>query len=205
MADHPQDDSRGGTRLTASDDGVRSTIPRSNVRLVTYFAIGAAVLAALGFGLLAILSEEPPIKVRGGSLDIEIYSGGTQYWADGGNHWKLKSSGTNWSGKYNFTIERGNYCTSSGTPPPEVEEVTIDLKGKKVTIERHVSAFLKTRITPKGDFSIVSNNNKIVTNPKSGDVTITVKPGNGTAPEWSCTFPEDTFQLLCLHKAPSCS
>ena len=60
------------TDQDGSRDGVRSTTPRSTARLVAYFVIAVIVLAALGSLLLP--SEEPPIKVRGGSLDIIICS-----------------------------------------------------------------------------------------------------------------------------------
>ena len=161
--------------------------------------IGVGIVA-VGILAYSLLSEEPPIRVKGGSLDIEIYSGGTESWGDAGNDWRLKSSGTNASGKYNFTIVVGNYCTSSGTPPSIVKELTIELAGRRVTIKpRGVVA--KTMITPKGDFSSVPNNPKVVANPNSGAVKITVKPGYGTANEWSCTFPEGTFQELCLYKS----
>jgi len=166
--------------------------------------IGAGIVAA-GAITFALLSEEPPIRVKGGSLDIEIYAGGTQSWASDGDDWKLKSNGANISGRYNFTINVGNYCTSSGTPPPQVKELTIVVaanSARGVTIKPHL---FKTRIKPKGDFEIVPNNDKIVANPNSGTVTITVKPGYGTAPEWSCTFPDGTFQEACLYKGNSCS
>jgi hypothetical protein len=165
--------------------------------------VGIVAVGALAYALLAPASEEPPIRVKGGSLDIEICSGGTESWDDGGNHWKLKSSGTNGSG-YNFTILVGNYCTSSGTPPSTVKELTIGLATKSVTIKPRGWISPKTKITPKGDFIKVPNNPKIVTNPKSGAVTITVKPGYGTADEWSCTFPEDTFQELSLYRSSKC-
>ena len=174
-----------------------------------YVVVGVTVIAVLGFGLMAIQSDEPPIKVRGGGLDIEVYGGANDAWLDGGNHWKLKSSGMNVNGLYNFDIVVGNYCTSSGTPPSAVEEAWIQVgesPAKRVQIKRHWSPthFLKTKISPKGDFTSVPGKPRIVSNPNSGAVTIIVKQGYGTASEWSCTFPDGTFQQLFLYKNTKC-
>ena len=175
---------------------------------VTLIAIGVTVVAVLGVSSL-LLSDEPPIKVRGGGLEIEVQGDANDFWDDGGNHWKLKSGGVNVKGQYNFDIFVGNYCTASGTPPATVEEAWVQIgenPAKRVQIKRHVLSthFLKTKITPKGDFASVPGKPHIVANPNSGAVTIIVKPGYGTAPQWSCTFPDTTFQHLCLYKKTKC-
>ena len=53
--------------------------------------IGAGIVAA---GVLAysLLSEEPPIRVKGGSLDVEILASKTEKWEKDGTDWKLRTS-----------------------------------------------------------------------------------------------------------------
>ena len=168
-------------------------------------AVGVTAIAVLGFGLLAIQSDEPPIKVRGGGLEIVIDSNDTESWVDDSADWKLEADYSGVWSTYNFKIVLGNNCGSSGQTPSTAKEVTIALDGTAVQIKRHGSWFSKkTKVKPKGDFVKDANNGKILRNSKTGAVTVSVKPGVN-ANEWSCTFPDGQFQHLCLYTTSDCS
>ena len=175
---------------------------------LTYVAIGVIVVAAVGFGLVATLSEEPPIKVRGGGLEIVIDSNDTESWVDDDDEddtWKLEADYSGAWSTYKFKIVVGNNCGSSGQTPSTAKEVTITLDGTAVQIKRHGSLFSKkTKVKPKGDFVKDANDDKILSNSKTGAVTVSVKPGVN-ANEWSCTFPDGQFQYLCLYTTSDCS
>ena len=163
--------------------------------------VGIVAVGALAYALLAPASEEPPIRVKGGSLDIEICSNSAS-WDDGGNEWKVNSS-SNYSNEYKFEIAVGNNCASSGPPPDKVKEVHIAVGTTSVELRRHRSfpnfSKGKTKVKPKGEFERV-NPARILANQNPGDVKITVKPGYGNEPHWSCTFPAGQFQDLWLNK-----
>ena len=169
-------------------------------RLAAAFVIGAAIGGGLAF-LVGRLADEPPIKVRGGGLDIELGPGAT--WEDDGTNWKVKSNGWNPLGNYNFGIVIGeNDCRDSGTPPPKVKRLTLEYGGRTYTIRRHVTALFKTKVEPKGHFTIADPQyKKILTNPNTTPLKVIAKPTSGK--DWVCTFEAGTFQELCLdHKQP---
>jgi hypothetical protein len=170
-----------------------------------HVAIGAIVIAALGFGISKLLSDEPPIKVRGGGLEIVIDSNDTESWVHDDDAWRLEAGHSGGGSTYKFKIALGKNCGSSGQTPSTANEVTIALDGKRVQIKRHGSWFSKkTKVKPKGDFVKDGNDEKILRNSKTGAVTVSVKPGVN-ANEWSCTFPDGQFQYLCLYTTGDCS
>jgi Pyruvate/2-oxoacid:ferredoxin oxidoreductase gamma subunit len=153
-------------------------------------------IAAAGVLAYSVLSEEPPIRVKGGSLDVEIRASNTAKWEPAGNEWNLKSGGTNISGNYNFTIVVGNHCSP---PPTSVKEVNIAMAQEDIQIKSH---FFKTKMKTKGYFQQVSD--RLLTYSGSDTLTVTVKPGTGNNNQWQCTFPKDEFQELCLYKGTPC-
>ena len=180
--------------------------------LIGAFLVGALLIGTLLLGLLAqlgVLSEEPPIKVRGGSLDIEIVSEGSEFWEEDGDDWILKSGGVNISGNYKFSIALGSHCAASGTVPAAIKKLYVSLGPadqppvETVELSRHKKKLFKTKVKPRGNFRPVTNKPKIVTNDTDADVTVVVTPGVD-APEWRCTFPKGTFQELCIYKGDSC-
>ena len=191
------DDQRATERPGSGDERrlIQLTPRQYYTRLAGAFVVGAAIGGIVG--VLAARSDEPPIKVRGGSLDVEIMASGAEEWKQAGNDWELKSGGTNTSGTYNFTIVVGNHCSA---PPTSVKEVNIAMAEEDIQIKPLNS---KTKIKTKGHFRKVSD--KLITYSGSDTVTVTVKPGVGTNPQWQCTFPRDEFQELCLYKSQPCT
>jgi hypothetical protein len=162
--------------------------------------IGAGILAAAGVLAYSLLSEEPPIRVKGGGLDVVL--GGDATWEDGGDDWKVKSGGWNLSGVYYFGIDVGKSCGNSGPPPAKVKRLTLVYGGGTYTIRRHTTALFKTKLEPKGDFSLTDPKKKTLSNAKSSALTVTAKPDGG-GQDWTCVFEAEQFEELCLdHKQP---
>jgi hypothetical protein len=189
------DDQRATERPGSNDDRTRIQLTAGQyyTRLTGAFVLGAVVG---GLTLTATRSDEPPIKVRGGSLDVEILASGTEKWEPAGRDWNLKSGGSNISGNYNFKIVVGGHCPA---PPTSVKEVNISMAQEDIQIKAHL---FKTKVKTRGNFQQVSD--KLLTYPGSDVLTVTVKPGAGNSNQWTCTFPRDEFQELCLYKSGSC-
>lgn len=166
-----------------------------SVSTTTKVAVGIGIVT-VGILAYALLSEEPPIRVKGGSLDVEILASKTEKWEQDGTEWKLKSGGGNIFGKYNFKIAIGSHCSP---PPSSVKEVNIAMAQEDVQIKTN---WFKTRIRTKGHFQQVSD--KLLTYSGSDAVTVTVKPGVGNNNQWQCVFPRDEFQELCLYRGTPC-
>jgi len=134
--------------------------------------------------------------------DSTSNSGATGRGRTPAGHWKVKSDGWNLWGDFYFGIDVGNSCGNSGTPPAEVKRLTLEYAGSTYTIRRHVTAFFKSQLEPKGDFTMTDPNKKILSNTQSSALTVTAKPANG-GQDWTCVFAEGQFEELCLdHKQP---
>ena len=74
------DDQRSTERPGSGDERrlIQLTPGQYYTRLAGAFVVGAAVGGIIG--VLAARSDEPPIKVRGGSLDVEIMASGAEEW-----------------------------------------------------------------------------------------------------------------------------
>lgn len=208
--------SAGSAVPAAARAPIQLTPRQYYTRLTGAFAVGAVVgtiVGALAGGKgVTILTEEPPIRVRGGGLDIEIESNGSEYWAEKGGRFQVESVAEA-KDEYNFEIILGNNCSTSGTPPTTVKQVTLDYTGveaDKVTIKSQSSwGSKKSRVTPKGKFKKDPNNEKRLSYRREstgvdGPIKVKAKPADNNKPDWDCEFPANSFQGLCLYTSRKC-
>lgn len=166
---------------------------------------GALVLGGLlgGGGCYLLLqhslSEEPPIRVKKGSMDIELL-GAAEWVPDTADpaSW-IPSPGGN---RNMYHVKLFTYGSPCETPPPATAvwaKVTYG-DGQHVRIS---AAGNQTKLKPKDP--LVKLARTLLSHPGLGGRYVTkVELTGGSAP-WQCSFAQDTFQQLCLCNTANCS
>ena len=162
-------------------------------RLTVAFMVGAIGGIIAGF-LVARLFDEPPIKVRGGGVGIEIISSDPDVeWEATGNHWRLKAPGINLWGEYDVNLNVGSYCSASGPVPKKVKSTLLVIEGNTYEVTTHG---INTVVKPMGGFSVSANNNKLLEHGGEGGLTLKLVSPNGDS--WECRLDPNQLQELCL-------
>jgi hypothetical protein len=167
-----------------------------------YVAIGAGLLAGGYLLYLALsVSDEPPIRVKGGSMYLELAtSDGTVEWEAAGNSWNVKSNEKNWFHSYNFRITMSGGQCSSQTPPSEVRSARIEYPTEDVKIGTKLN--FKSAADTNGNLRKESA--KCLSLRTQDSVTkVSVKPWP-MGREWHCTFQPGQFKELCLYGKNDC-
>lgn len=162
-------------------------------RLAVALLIGAIGGAIAGF-LVGLLADEPPIKVRGGGVGIEIISSNPDAkWEPKGDHWRLKAPGINFWGEYKVSLNVGSSCSASGQVPDKVKSTLLVIEGNTYEVTTHG---INTVVTPKGAFNVSANNNKLLEHGGEGGLTLKLVPPKGDT--WECRLEPGQLQELCL-------
>ena len=163
-------------------------------RLAAAFMVGAAIGGGIAF-LVLRLADEPPIKVRGGGLGVEIISTKPNVeWEDTGSHWKVKAPGINFWGEYKVNFNIGSNCANSGPVPGHVKSTHLVIGDLTYEVTTHG---INTVMKPKGEWKKSSTNPMLLEHPGDGSVTIQLTEPAGKV--WECRFEAGQFQELCLH------
>jgi hypothetical protein len=160
-----------------------------------------------GLGLLGYLiykattaGEEPPIRVKKGSMTIEILAAGGEQWADeqAGN-WGLQSDGENSGEQYKIEITTSGMTCQS--PPATAKRVVLSYSDGQTATFKHT--LKKTKLAFKYNRNILRPNPKILEYTAAGDESqyvteIAVHTPMGGEP-WRCSLDTGQFVGLCLY------
>jgi hypothetical protein len=187
-----------------------SRFERRNQRGFTRLQVVGMALA--GFALLVGLvwlfyarfaSDEPPIRVRGGSMNAEIVTAANARWRPGNNtpadrnNFYVESGGENDKEMYYVKLKRaGGECDSR--PIPEAKRVEVDHHRDAAFDVHHLNK--KTRITTKGGVVLTTNPKVVDYRGIDGQYVdgLRLFPSQGGQP-WECKFTaKGQFIEVCL-------
>lgn len=187
------DGDKARAAATGRDDGRRIALSRT--QLIALTAGAALVGATVGFMIFRALAagDEPPIRVKGGSVGAEI----AQWWEPAGpNSWNLKSSGSNGSGEYYFKIVQSGGICSSTTVPTVAKTVRVDHPNERFILQHNNS---KTKLITLGNAAKKSPSVVHYEGEPSNYVTKIWVHGPGAGDPWTCDFDnKGEFKEACL-------
>jgi hypothetical protein len=143
--------------------------------------------------------EEPPIRVRNGSMKLELDSG---EWRDDADGWS-PSTGKN-AGGFTVKVESANgHTCGAGGQIARGNEVRVWYNSKPVVSFRFAGASGKTKVQPRD--SLARTSPQLLRYGKIGDsgviTGVEVKDGADT---WSCTFKSgDALSVISVCPAPN--
>jgi len=170
-------------------------------------AILVIIAALLGVGycaarLLFQLGNEPPIRVRNGSMEVVLDSANGAVWQDDGNDWS-PSEGKN-SGAFEVKVESagGHTCGEAGQTSRGKDVSILYSDGTDVTFRILNS---KTKVKPKDKLTKAGDRFLRLGQPGDGGFITKVAVKGGQV-DWECTFgkPQDLSTInICPapHKA----
>jgi hypothetical protein len=167
-------------------------------------ALAVLVLAVLSLLLLRLFApgDEPPIRVRNGSMDIELVQG---QWDDSGDGWS-PSGGWNW-GTFEVKVTSANGHACSDGQSGSGKEVWVRYSDRtEISFTSTGSMMGKTRVQPKSKLERVSP--QLLRHGSEADGGFIVGVGaKGGAKPWSCEF-EARSDLdiinICPRSNPAC-
>jgi hypothetical protein len=169
-------------------------------RAQLYTIVGGAIVAgALACAIAAYFKstaagDEPPIRVRGGSIELHIDTSEYARWEPEQTTWHLLSYGFNFKDEYSIKIiQNGGSCT--GTLPTAVKKVRIKHPGEDITI---TSVAWKTKVDTQGNFSRISDKHIEYKGADDAHVEAIWVHGPGSGQPYTCTYAGTQFQALCL-------
>lgn len=178
-----------------------TTVPR-----MIAIALAVLVLAVLSLLLLRLFApgDEPPIRVRNGSMNIELVQG---QWDDSGDGWS-PSSGWNW-GTFEVKVTSANLHACSDGQAGSGKEVWVrysDSDRTEISFTSTGSMMGKTRVRPKNKLERVSA--QLLRHGGEADGGFIVGVGaKGGAKPWSCEFKERSgldVISICPRSNPAC-
>lgn len=178
--------------LTGRGDG---RIALTRTQLIAITAGAALIGATVGFLIFSALAagDEPPIRVKGGSVGVEI----AEWWEpSGANGWDLISSGANGPEEYYFKIvQTGGTCTSA-TPPTVAKTVRIDHPNERFILQH---AGHKTKLVTLGRAAKQSPSVVHYEGAAEDFVTKIWVHDPGAGNPWTCDFTKKgQFKEACL-------
>lgn len=171
-------------------------------RAIKYSLIAAGLIGG-AFLLVKLIttSDEPPIRVRGGSIEAEIVKPGSAYWdhaVTGSDHqWKVLSNGENGAEEYFLKVIRnGGSCT--GAQPEKAKTVKVTQPSQTFTVR---AVQKKTVVTTGAGVLKLSAARIKYAGLASHYVDSLWVQSPGSGAPWECQFRErDQFVELCLCK-----
>jgi hypothetical protein len=166
----------------------------AGVLTVSLLAIGAAIGAAIVLG--GSSSDEAPIRVKNGSMDIELLST-SQAWADDGSAWHI-DGGHRYREEFEVTVAARSDAQCS--PSKVASGANVELTFNDNRVIRFQSAGQKTKITPNSVIQQTGSRQLRYGPVGGGFIRQIAVRGNG-APTVLCTFqgPEQLDHILILN------
>ena len=170
-----------------------------------WILIVAVLIVLVGGGLymvMSLLGDEPPIRVRNGSMDIELVQG---QWDDSGDGWS-PSGGWNWGTfEVKVTSANGHPCGDGQTGSGK--EVWVRYSDRtEISFTSTGSMMGKTRVKPKNKLEKVSPQLLRHGGAADGGFIVAVGAKGGGKP-WSCEFKERSdldVISICPRSNPAC-
>ncbi len=164
--------------------------------------VAVGLLAAFGAGLvvyaylaLTRTSDEPPIRVRGGSIDAEV----AWYWQDaGGGKWDLVSDGYAGGAYFFKLVQSGGDCR--GSLPAQVTKLRLEHAGSASEDFTFQSNGSKTRVTTQGRAKPVASKSNLLSYANGDFVNRLWAHDQGGGQPYQCTFERGEFKEACLCK-----
>lgn len=181
------DDSTKGTRTVTPEGEPCSALRQHRVALAVAAVVGAAAGAFCCVMLTTSTGDEPPIRVRNGSLELHVLSG-AETWKKTGNHWNI-TGGKRLNDDYQIAVTSnpGAACSgngsATGTPlrityfdgTATLKYVELKVNGKHTEVESNAALQIST------DKKVLSYN------PETGYIQNIYINGNNV-----CTFTDKT-------------
>jgi hypothetical protein len=161
--------------------------------------LGIVALGVLAYQLLTTTSEEPPIRVKKGSMHLDLLTTGAGWNQDDsdGKEWSPKGSGQNSAHKYALTWSlNGTPC--EGALPTEANRVEVWYSDStKVDIKHQPSH--KSKLTGSATLSKTNDERRLTYGLAGFVARVRVTPGN-----FDCSFSAGEFLGLCLCQGTAC-
>lgn len=186
---------------SASDVPGRQRIGLTRTQFYVALATAAALGAALGYfgGKILRTSDEPPIRVRGGSMHLELMCGGPEEWMPdtGAGTWFI-SDGLNPGGEYTIALDaQPGICQNV---PAKARIVEVSYSNNETVTLQHVGQRTKVH----GPAGVVKGAPRRLDYTENGFIQKLVFRGNG--PPVECTFGAATALrgvCLCVGTCPA--
>jgi hypothetical protein len=170
-----------------------------------WILIVVVLMILVGGGLymvMSLLGDEPPIRVRNGSMDIELDSG---KWVGNGNGWSPSAGKP--SGAHAVEVRTPDASTCPAQNPQATWQVVSMTFSDNVTILLTPSASSKTVVTPKSELANPGNAPRLLRHGAPGVGYISRIDLRGNGKPWTCTFTaaaELTVINICPGSKPGC-
>jgi hypothetical protein len=164
-----------------------------------WILIVVVLIALVGGGLFVVMSllgDEPPIRVRNGSMNIEL---DREHWVDNGNGWSPSAGRP--SGTHAVEVRTAGADTCPAQDPKATWQVVSIMYSDKVRILLTPSASSNTVVTPKSELANPSNAPRLLQHGAPGAGYIEQIELRGGGKPWSCTFT-DAGQLSVINICP---
>jgi hypothetical protein len=170
-------------------------------------AIGLIALGLIGYFIyqkFIAAGDEPPIRVKKGSMEVEILANGGEEWKDEtGGKWGLQSAATNARTEYVVRLKASGFvCTpeSQPEPPSTTAMATIEYSDSNRLLVQHVGLPTKLHFLPRNAQRDSVNVKLLKYSAETDDDSRFVQSirFQGTGQPTTCTFTQGQFELLCL-------
>ena len=166
--------------------------------------IGLGIVAAgvLAYQLLTTTSEEPPIRVKKGSMDLDVVTtranSRKEDWKMDdaqGKAWSPTGSRENSHQLYQLTWDTSATCPSAF--PTQARRVRVWHSGTWVDIQHQTK---RTKLNASGRLSKTTDPRRIRHEGLAGTGIdkVEVWPNPDGSDQWTCTFAPDKFKAICL-------
>ena len=165
-----------------------------------WFLIVVVLIVLVGGGLyvvMSLLGDEPPIRVRNGSMEIELGSG---KWVGNGNGWSPSAGKP--SGTYAVQVSTASAGTCPAQDPQATWQVVSITYSDKVRILLTPSGSSRTVVTPKSELENPVNAPRLLRHGMQGVGYISQIDLRGGGNPWSCTFTAAN-QLAVINVCPA--
>jgi hypothetical protein len=168
-------------------------------------AIGLIAVGLIGYFIylkFIATGDEPPIRVKKGTMEVEILAGAAEEWIDeGGGQWALKSAATNARTEYLVRLKASGYaCTPEPQPPSTTTMATVKYSDNNTLLVQHVGVPTKLHFAPRNAQRDSTNYKLLEYTPEGDDSTRFVESirFHDTGQPTTCTFTQGQFEQLCL-------
>lgn len=164
--------------------------------------LGIVAVGVLAYSLLTTTSEEPPIRVKKGSMNLDLVTTNAnprkESWKKDdaqGRAWSPTGNRENSKELYQLTWDISAACP---TPvPTEAKRVRVWHTGGWVDIKHQTK---RTKLNASGTLSVTTDARRIRYEGSAGTGVdkVEVWPNPNGSDQWTCTFAPDTFKGVCL-------
>lgn len=173
----------------------------ATAKRMVVLAVTLVLLSVLGHvgcrAFKTTLADEPPIRVKKGTIEVEAFAGGADWDDEGAGKWALRSGGTNPSMRYYVVLKAASGATCSAPAQARTAVITYS-DGETVRVLPAATKKTNVIFTPRN-----------ATHPRRELLEYRALNDDGskfverlelvdTGGPTTCTFTSGQFQHLCL-------